>query len=124
MNNFIKGYDCGDETVNLTGAPLCPNGIKSDLLKYLINKPDNTGVIFISCVLEYIPTEDLENVIKHLKRVAGGIDTIFIVTVSPYNLAGYFTKIYIAVLNRLSTLLQIIKILLIEFYKIILKSFK
>jgi hypothetical protein len=92
MNKFIKGYDCGDETVDLTGAPLCTNGIKSDLIKYLIKKPDNSGVIFISCVLEYIPTEDLELVIKNLKRVAGGIENVFVVTVSPYTIAGYFYK--------------------------------
>jgi hypothetical protein len=34
-NTFMDGYGCGDETVDLTGSPNCPNGIKIDLLNYL-----------------------------------------------------------------------------------------
>jgi hypothetical protein len=34
-NIFMDGYDCGDETVDITGAPKCKNGIKDDILLYL-----------------------------------------------------------------------------------------
>lgn len=88
-NMFMKGYECGDVTVDLTGCPLCPNGIKNDILSYLKSiKEDNTNVIFISCVLEYV--DDIENVIKEINRVAGSSDNIFIVSVNKYTLAAYF----------------------------------
>lgn len=86
-NIFMDGYGCGDETVDLTGAPKCPNGIKSDILKYLQKQKSNSKVIFISCVLEYI--ENIDNVIKEIIRVSGGIENVFIVTVSEFSLSAY-----------------------------------
>lgn len=86
-NLFMDGYSCGDETVDLTGAPKCPNGIKSDILEYLQVQSSDSKVIFISCVLEYI--ENIEQVIKEIMRVSGGIENIFIVTVSEFTLSAY-----------------------------------
>lgn len=91
-NQWMDTYGCGDETVDLTGAPKCPNGIKTSLLSYLKKKPENYGVIFISCVLEYIPTEEFEETIDELKRVAGGLQNIFVVTVNKTSLAAYLYK--------------------------------
>jgi hypothetical protein len=90
FSSFMDHYGCGDETVDLTGAPKCPNGIKSDILKYLKEQPSNSKVIFISCVLEYI--ENIEEVIDELVRVAGSNENIFIVSVSEYTYAAYFYK--------------------------------
>jgi hypothetical protein len=87
LRNFHT-YGCGDRTVDLTGAPNCPHGIKSDLYDYLKTQPDNSQVIFISCVLEYI--ENIEETVKELYRVAGGPQNIFVVTVKDYSLATYF----------------------------------
>jgi len=89
-NNFISGYGCGDETIDLTGCPKCPNGIKSDILVHLKTKKSNDNVIFISCVLEYL--DDIDNVIKEIKRVAGSLDNVFIVTVGDMSLAAYLYK--------------------------------
>lgn len=85
---FNDTYGCGDETVDLTGAPKCKNGIKSDLLSYLYTKETNSCVIFISCVLEYV--DDIDLVIKELYRVSGGPQNIFVVTVNQYTLSAYF----------------------------------
>jgi hypothetical protein len=89
-NSIIKGYDCGDITVDLTGAPKCPNGIKSDILKFLKTQKDNSQIIFISCVLEYV--DNIEDVVKELYRVSGGPQNLFIVTVKNYSYAAYFYK--------------------------------
>ena len=86
-NMFLNGYECGDKTIDLTGAPLCPNGIKSDIYDYLKNEKSNSQVIFISCVLEYI--DNIEDVINELYRVAGN-ENIFIVTVNKFSLAAFF----------------------------------
>lgn len=86
-NMFIKGYGCGDETVDLTGSPGCKNGVKSDMLKHLKSKKSNSQVIFVSCVLEYL--NDIEEVFKEMKRVAGGVENIFVVTVSELTIAAY-----------------------------------
>ncbi len=88
FNKFMKGYGCGDETVDLTGCPKCKNGIKSDMLEHLKTKKSNSQVIFVSCVLEYL--DDIEEVFKEMKRVSGGIENIFVVTVNEFSLAAYF----------------------------------
>ena len=86
-NIFMDGYGCGDETVDLTGCPKCPNGVKSDLLAYLKTKESDSGLIFISCVLEYI--DNIEETIKEIYRVANSKDNIFIITVNNKSLAAY-----------------------------------
>jgi hypothetical protein len=90
FNNFMSSYGCGDETVDLTGAPKCPNGIKSDLLDYLKKKNSNSCIIFISCVLEYI--DNIEETINELYRVGGSPSNIFVVCVGDYSLSSYFYK--------------------------------
>jgi len=88
FNLFMDNYGCGDITVDLTGAPKCPNGIKSDILQYLKKLPSNSYVIFISCVLEYV--DSIEEVIKEIYRVANINKNIFIVSVNKYTLTAYF----------------------------------
>jgi hypothetical protein len=85
-NNFIEGYGCGNITIDLTGCPMCPNGVKSDIYSYLKEQDDNSMVIFISCVLEYV--DNIDDVIKEIYRVAS--NNIFIVTVNEYSLSAYF----------------------------------
>lgn len=85
-NKFMLGYGCGDVTIDLTGCPQCPNGVKMDIYEYLKTQDDKSQVIFISCVLEYI--DNIDAVIKELYRVAGK-DNLFIVTVKKLSLAAY-----------------------------------
>jgi hypothetical protein len=89
-NMFFDTYGCGDKTIDLTRAPKCKNGIKSDLYNYLVTQQDNSQVIFISCVLEYV--DNIEETVKELYRVAGGPRNIFVVTVKNYSFAAYFYK--------------------------------
>lgn len=89
-SKFYKTYDCGDETVDLTGAPRCPNGIKNDIYSYLKSKPQNYGVIFVSCVLEYV--DNIDETIKELYRVSGSKDNLFVVRVNDKSLAAYIYK--------------------------------
>jgi hypothetical protein len=90
FSRFYKTYGCGDETVDLTGAPKCPNGIKNDIYKYLKSKPSNYGVIFVSCVLEYI--DNINDTIKELYRVSGSSKNLFIVAVENNTLSAYLYK--------------------------------
>ena len=87
FNMFMEGYGCGDETVDLTGCPLCPNCVKSDMLVHLKTKESDSQVIFVSCVLEYI--DDIEETISEMKRVAGSLDNIFVVTVKNNSFSAY-----------------------------------
>jgi len=89
-NTFMKIYGCGDECVDLTGCPKCMNGKKQDILYHLKQKPDNSSVIFISCVLEYIP--HIEEVIPEILRVAGSWDNVFVVTVNKNAFSAYLYK--------------------------------
>ena len=86
-NMFMDGYGCGDETVDLTGAPKCLKGIKSDILEYLQAQKSNSKIVFISCVLEYI--KNIQPVVDEIIRVSGGIENVFIVTVSDFTLSAY-----------------------------------
>jgi hypothetical protein len=87
---FMKNYECGDVTVDLTGAPKCSNGVKADILSFLKNQPSDSLVIFISCVLEYV--DNIEEVISEINRVAGNRDNIFVVTVCKYSLSAFIYR--------------------------------
>lgn len=87
-NLFMKGYDCGNITVDINGAKKCPNGINNDILSYLKKQKSNSQILFISCVLEYV--DDIEIIIDEIKRVSGSNDNIFIVSVNKYSLSAYF----------------------------------
>jgi hypothetical protein len=87
---FYKTYGCGDETVDLTGSPRCPNGIKSDAYEHLKTKQSNSAVIFISCVLEYV--DNIDNTIKELYRVSGTKNNLFVVCVNNKSLAAYMYR--------------------------------
>jgi hypothetical protein len=89
-NMFMEGYGCGDETVDLTGVPRCPNGIKQDILSYLSSKESNSCVLFISCVLEYVDEDEIDDIIRQIKRVAGSLKNVFIVSINKDTLSARF----------------------------------
>lgn len=74
-----KKYGCGDICLDLTGCPKCKNSSKGYLEDTLLDFPDNSHVIFVSYVLEYV--NDVELVYEQLKRVSGG--DMYILTVQP-----------------------------------------
>lgn len=85
-NKSIDGkadYGCGDVCLDKeTGCDICPKGVKDDIGNYLPKLSDNSYVIFVSCVLEYV--DNFEEVKKELFRVSGG--DLFIVNIEPYTL--------------------------------------
>jgi hypothetical protein len=93
--NHLLGrcYGCGDVCLDITGCIGCPNGVKATIEEYLPTLKTNSHVIFISCVLEYVKTENIDFIIQEIKRVSG--DDYFIVSVDPYSLTALFypTKI-------------------------------
>jgi hypothetical protein len=81
---YGPAYTCGDICIDLTGCPKCPSKtmkMKGDIIQELKKLPDNSAVIFISCVLEYIDG-DMDEAIKQIYRVSGGSNNIFITSVS------------------------------------------
>lgn len=82
-----RAYPCGDLCVDLNGCPNCSNQVAVDLTKGQIPVDDNSAVVFVSCVLEYV--DDLPAAWRELKRASGSLDNLFVVTVSSYTLAGW-----------------------------------
>jgi hypothetical protein len=68
---FGAGYGCGDVCVDSNGAPSCEAGVKSLVLDWLIEQPDNSAVIFESEVLMYVPLSELAFTQAEMQRVAG-----------------------------------------------------
>lgn len=76
---FMGGnYGCGDVCVDILGCDTCPSSVSADALAFLALQGDNSCVIFISSVLEYV--HDLPSVLKEVRRVCG--TDYFCVTVS------------------------------------------
>jgi len=63
-----KEYDCGDVCTDLVGCKKCPNQIQGNLIDVLKSFPNNSVVIFESCVLEYVP--ELQKVQQEMKRIS------------------------------------------------------
>lgn len=83
-----QSYGCGDVCVDLTGCPDCSKEttrVAGDISEVILSVPDNSFVVFVSCVLEYVDA-DLDDLHLELQRVSGG--DLFIVTVSPYTLTS------------------------------------
>jgi hypothetical protein len=77
------GYDCGDVTIDLAKSS-CPVFMQVDITKK-IPLPDNSCVVFVSCVLEYV--DDFHTAWAELCRISGGM--VHVVRVEPWTLAAY-----------------------------------
>jgi len=80
------GYPCGDITADNEPSSSCPNFVQVDLSSQQLPLADNSVVVFISCVLEYVP--DLQRALNELWRVSGG--EIYLVRVQPWTLTAFF----------------------------------
>lgn len=78
-----SGYGCGDVCLDIEGCD-CAVSMKADITKPL-PFPDDSCVVFVSCVLEYV--DDLDAAMKELLRISGG--RLHIVGVEPWTLAAY-----------------------------------
>lgn len=80
---LVRAYDCGDVCVDANGCPLCPAVRVADIIKGPVpGIADNSGVVFVSCVLEYVG--DLPAALAEIRRIAGDLENVFIVTVQPW----------------------------------------
>lgn len=77
------GYGCGDITVDLCDSS-CPGHVRADVTQRLPFQ-DDSCVVFVSCVLEYV--DDYDAALRELLRVSGG--HLYVVRVEPWTLAAY-----------------------------------
>lgn len=77
------GPGCGDLAVDVLPSG-CPRSLIADITKPL-PLPDNSAVVFVSCVLEYV--DDLDAAMRELWRVSGG--RLYITRVEPWTLAAH-----------------------------------
>lgn len=78
-----SGYGCGDVTIDIGGSS-CPTSMVADITKQLPFH-DNSVVVFVSCVLEYV--DDVDAAIKELMRISGG--HLYVVRVEPWTATAY-----------------------------------
>jgi len=81
MNSIYPVYGCGDLCVDLVGCNMCKNSVKDDATNVLQKKPDNSYVIFESCVLEVLDEDKKIKMLNEINRVSGG--DFFEVRISP-----------------------------------------
>ena len=83
---IIRAYGCGDVCVDMNGCPRCPVTVVADITKKIPGVDDDSAVVFISCVLEYVV--DLNAALTEILRIAGSHDNIFLVFVQPWTLTA------------------------------------
>ena len=89
MSKFTgRDYGEGDVTIDITGCPDCKSGVAADIKEYIYAQRDNSYVIFISCTLEYVQSNDFPRLVRKLYQVSGG--DLYVVNVEPYCLSAYF----------------------------------
>ena len=77
------GYGCGDVTVDIQGSS-CPVSMAANVCEHLPFE-DDSAVVFISCVLEYV--SDADAAMRELLRVSGG--QLYLVRVEPWTFTAY-----------------------------------
>jgi hypothetical protein len=80
-----QGYGCGDIVVDLNGSQVCPNVLQLDITQVPLPLANDSAVVFVSCVLEYV--NDLEPALMEIQRVSGG--HAFFVGVEPWTLTSF-----------------------------------
>lgn len=84
---LLRAYDGGDVCVDLNGCPNFPNSIAADITQGLPQIPDNSAVVFVSCVLEYV--SDPQAAIREIMRMAGSSQYVFNVNVQPWSATAF-----------------------------------
>ncbi len=85
-----EAYGYGDLCIDLNGCPTAPGAkqLQADVsLPGSIPMKDDSAVVFVSCVLEYVP--QIESAWEEILRVAGSPQNTFIVHVEPGSFAAY-----------------------------------
>lgn len=80
----LPAYGCGDVCLDIEGCPSCDCSQAVDLVSGRADVPDDSAVVFVSCVLEYV--SDPQAAMREIERMAGRPENIFIVAVQPWDL--------------------------------------
>ena len=94
---LLPAYGCGDVCVDLNGCPGCPRSEAVDLTTGRTSVPDDSAVVYVSCVLEYVP--DFPAALREVERMAGSRENLFNVVVQPWTLTG---SLYPAAVSSIS----------------------
>lgn len=81
-----RAYGCGDVCVDLNGCPQCPVTVVADVTKRVGELEDDSAVVFVSCVLEYVG--DVQAAMSEILRIAGSRENVFLVNVQPWTLTA------------------------------------
>jgi len=84
---LVQAYDCGAVCVDLNGCPACPVSIAADITKGVGKLEDDSSVVYVSCVLEYV--DAIKPAMEELKRIAGSEENLFLVFVDPMSLTAF-----------------------------------
>lgn len=83
-----NAYGYGDVCIDINGCPAAPRSITADIsTPGAIPYPDNSVVVFVACVLEYVI--DIEAAWDEILRAAGGPENVFIVHVESNSLTAF-----------------------------------
>lgn len=96
ITRMFPAAGCGDLCIDLSGCPGCPSGQVVDVTGGFPSLESNSAVVFISCVLEYIPNPN--DVYAEALRVAGATENLYVVTVDPDSVTAF---LYPGAQNRL-----------------------
>jgi hypothetical protein len=78
-------YGCGEVCVDLAGCTGCPVTVQGDIANYT-GVPDDSAVVFVSCVLEYV--NDVDAAWREILRMAGSLENVFVVCVQPHTMTS------------------------------------
>lgn len=81
-----RAYGCGDVCVDLNGCPQCPVTVVADVTKRVAELEDDSSVVFVSCVLEYV--DNMQAAMAEILRIAGARENVFLVSVQPWTLTA------------------------------------
>lgn len=85
FTRLFPAYTCGDLCVDLNGCPKCPEQLAADITKDKLPLCDDSAVVFVSCVLEYV--DDIQAAWRELRRVAG--PELYLVRVGGWSLSSW-----------------------------------
>lgn len=88
VTRALPAYGRGDVCLDLNACPACPVNEAVNLDTGRASVPDNSAVVYVSCVLEYVA--DPQASMREIGRMAGSPDNVFIVSVQPWTLAARF----------------------------------
>jgi len=83
---LARAYPCGDVCIDLRGCPACPITVPADITQTIPLINDDSVVVFVSCVLEYVA--DVHAATAELLRIAGDPGNLFLVAVDPLSLTS------------------------------------